>query len=515
VNRKGLFRWTIPLALMLASPSPAPANGCTGAQCLILPVAGGAQGSAPSGDGGPALGALFDGPEGLGFDGAGNLYVADSGNQVIRRLAAGLGTVSTIAGQFRSAGGGGDGAAAAAAALDWPATLRVDAANNLYVGCGAGLATSMDNANNIRCINLNTGRISTFAGQANSFGPGSYGGDGGLAVGANLSRPFGVAVAPGGGIYISDTGNHTVRLVDPAGAISTVAGNHILGMGFSGDGGPATSAQLDQPMGLCLDADGNLYIADAGNARVRKVSPAGVISTVAGDGIPGTLGDGGQATLAELSAPYSVAVDSYGSLFIVDHDANRVREVDRSGLISTVAGGGTADNGDGGAVSNSRMLQPYDAVFDAANNLYVVERHSEDGAGEVREILACGCGATPTFSPTPAPTGTATATPPPSPAVPAATQTPDDAVGPAPNPFTPGLGAGRGTLFRLPAGHGPGRLTLFGPNGDPVYVAAFDAAAAVEWDGSSNAGPTAESGDFTFVIQADGRVWRGTVTLLR
>lgn len=497
---------------ILPALSSAQTNGCIGTQCLILAVAGEARGpaptpgSTPTGDGGPAVSALLDCPEGLGFDGAGNLYIGDSNNQVIRKLPFGGGPIGTIAGQFHLAGDSGDGSAAGSAYLDWPATLRADAAGYLYIGCGGNLLTSTDNVNNVRRINLNSGEISTFAGQADSFGAGSYGGDGGQATSAQLSRPYGLAISPGAGVYISDTGNHVVRLVDSSGVITTVAGDNVKGPGFSGDGGAATSAQLNYPMGLCLDGAGNLYIADAGNARVRKMNPSGIISTVAGDGTLGDAGDGGQATSAQLRAPYGVAVDSIGNLFIVDHDDNRIREVGTSGVISTVAGAGTALNGDGSAVSNSQMLQPYDAVVDAANNLYVAERYSQRGvnsAGEIREIQACGCGATPTNSPTPSPSFTANS------------MALEPSLGPSPNPFTPGLATNNRTQFNLPAGHGPGRLSIFGLKGNLVYDASFGGDAAVLWDGISNAASIAVFGVYVYVIQADGRVWKGTVTVLR
>ena len=179
------------------------------------------------------------------------------------------------------------------------------------------------------------GTITTAAGD----GAASYSGDGGAATSAELNFPYGVAVDSSGNIYIADTDNHRIRKVTPGGTITTVAGNGV--QGYSGDGGPATSADLNYPNGVAVDGSGNLYIADTNNVRVRKVTAGGIITTVAGNGAQGFAGDNGAATSAELSSQSRVAVDSFGNVYIADIDNSRIRKVSSSGVITTVAGNGT------------------------------------------------------------------------------------------------------------------------------------------------------------------------------
>ncbi len=169
--------------------------------------------------------------------------------------------------------------------------------------------------------------------------------------------PFGVAVDAAGNLFIADAGNNRIRKVTPGGVISTVAGNGT--QGFSGDGGPATSAQLNYPWGVAVDTAGNLFIADTDNNRIRKVTPGGVISTVAGNGTTGDSGDGGPANSPSSISPYGVAVDTAGNLFIADTVNNRIREVTPGGVISTVAGNGTEGyGGDGGQATSAQLYQP-------------------------------------------------------------------------------------------------------------------------------------------------------------
>jgi len=249
---------------------------------------------------------------------------------------------------------------------------------------------------------------------------------------------------------------------------------------------------------------------------------------VAGDGVSGTAGDGGLATAAELMAPYGVAGDSYGDLFISDQQANLIRMVGADGRISTLAGGGAVKNGDGMAVSNSLLSYPYDLVCDPANDVYEVERFTQrylygGNAGEVREIFACAPAptATPTSTPSPTPTATASATPRPTAsatatASPRATSTPPAGpVGPRPNPFTPGLGTDNVTVFNLPAGHAAGKLSLYHLGGGLLAESSFAASAVVSWDGHDADGGTAQFGVYVFVVEAGGQVWKGTVTVLR
>jgi len=187
-----------------------------------------------------------------------------------------------------------------------------------------------------------------------------------------LSRPNGVAVDAAGNVYIADTANDRVRKVDFHGVITTIAGNGQKG--FSGDGGPATSASLRHPDTLALDADGNLYIADTNNMAVRKVDSAHIIFTVAGNGTPGFSGDGGPAVKASLSYPIGLTVDGAGSLYIADTGNSRIRKVTTSGIITTVAGNGQTEfSGDGGPPTAASLHNPQSVAVDATGNLLIAD----------------------------------------------------------------------------------------------------------------------------------------------
>ena len=280
-----------------------------------------------TGDGGPATSAEFYFPAGVAVDSAGNLYIADDANNRIRKVDAN-GIITTVAGTgpsgaFGTGGYSGDGGPATSAELFEPNGLAVDGAGNLYIA---------DTANGrIRKVTVSTGIITTVAGGgAGCDGQTDSLGDGCLATSAEVF-PAGVAVDGAGNLFITDSNNNNVRKVTVStGIITTVAGSGIPG--YSGDGGPATSAELYAPMGVAVDSAGNIYIGDSYNNRVRKVGLSGNIASVAGSGPSGAnagsySGDGGAATSAELSQPRGVALDNEGNLYIADVINNRIRRV--------------------------------------------------------------------------------------------------------------------------------------------------------------------------------------------
>lgn len=236
------------------------------------------------------------------------------------------------------------------------------------------IADSSDNR--VRVIDP-AGTIRTLAGN----GRRGFSGDGGPATGAQLFRPDGVAVDRKGNVYIADFGNHRVRRVDDSGVITTIAGNGTRG--FSGDGGPATAAQLSDPGAVAVDQAGNLYLADLGSGRIRMVDSGGTITTVAGTGASGFSGDGGQATLAQLATPRGLAIDKVGNLYFADLRNHRIRRIDAAGVVTTVAGTGTiGDYGDGGPALEAALSDPTGLAADSLGNLYVADA----GSHRVRRI---------------------------------------------------------------------------------------------------------------------------------
>lgn len=215
------------------------------------------------------------------------------------------------------------------------------------------------------------GLLSSYAGNNTS----DYPGDGQPAASVGFDAPWGMALGPNG-VYLADAGNNAVRLISPSGLVATVAGTGSAGN--SGDGGPATAARLNGPSRIRLDPSGNLFIADTGNATIRKVSPTGVITTVAGTGSPGFSGDGGPATSAKLGKPKDMDFDAAGNLYIADTNNNRIRKVSAAGIISTFAGNGSAGYaGDGGPATSARLQTPYGVDLDAAGNLYIADYNNE------------------------------------------------------------------------------------------------------------------------------------------
>jgi len=287
------------------------------------------------GDGGPAIQARLNRPAGVAVDSLGNLFIADRGNRRVRRVDAQTGVISTVAGTG-GAGFSGDGGPATQAQLYEVVGVALDRSGNLLIVDGgsvvrdpvSGLERVVGN-HRIRRVDAGTGVISTVAGT----GDWDFTGDGGPATAAALSFPAAVAVDASGRVLISDAGNHRVRAIDPAtGRISTLAGvggDPFSGLGaYAGDGGPAASASLNTPVGLAIDAQGDLFIADQDNHRVRRVdAQTGVIVTVAGTGVPGLSGDGGPGLLARLDTPAGLALLPSGDLLIADLGNARVRRL--------------------------------------------------------------------------------------------------------------------------------------------------------------------------------------------
>jgi sugar lactone lactonase YvrE len=244
----------------------------------------------------------------------------------------------------------------------------------------------------ILCSVAQGGNITTLVGD----GTAAYAGDGGPAASAQIYHPEGLALDSVGNLYIADYGNSRIRMVNPEGVISTVAG--IGTKGYSGDDGPATSAQINGPMGVAVDSAGNLYIAEYGNNRIRKVTLAGVISTVAGNGTKGFSGDGGPATSAKLNGPTGIAVDSAGNLYIADYGNSRIRMVTSAGVISTVAGDGTSGfGGDGGPATSAQFYYPEGVAVDSAGNLFISDSSNNrirmvNPAGIISTVAGSGSG---------------------------------------------------------------------------------------------------------------------------
>ncbi|MDX2168061.1 MAG: hypothetical protein SF182_13390 [Deltaproteobacteria bacterium] len=388
---------------------------------IITTIAGGGFTGIPGqiGDGGPAIFGVLRYPMQIASASDGSLYIAESGQFRVRQVQAGTGFISTVAGNGTE-GTSGDGGSATSATLFSPNGIAVSAPGSFYVSApsidatrtlnnrirrvsngtifayaGGGLsengaaydavvdprgaaATASGsglpdlyfadgNQNVVRRVDGDTGTIHIVAGT----GERGYSGDGGNALNATLSGPLDVAVDAAGNVYVADTANNAIRKITPNGTITTVAGTGARGS--SGDGGPATRAQLASPYGITVDASGRLFIADSDNYRVRMVSN-GIITTVVGTGQSGNGGDGGPATNATLRTPYDVAVSAAGVLYVSDLNDQRIRRVDANGIITGYAGisGLAGFSGDGSAASTARLSYPTGLSLDAAGRLFVV-----------------------------------------------------------------------------------------------------------------------------------------------
>jgi uncharacterized protein (TIGR03437 family) len=320
-----LVRLTIAAALLTAPP-------LGDAQGIITTVAGSTWKFPDSAKGGPAVDAPLRTVSGVAVDSFGNVYAADSGNNLIVKISP-EGVLSVVAGN------------GVAAVLKGPGDVAIDGAGNLYI------ANTQSNV----ILKLDSrGLVHTVA--------------------SNLNRPAGVALDAIGNVYIADTLNHRIRRVSATGVMTTVVGNGQAG--FSGDGGPATSAQLNNPRGVAVDALGNIYVSDFLNNRIRKVDGSGTISTVAGSGQAGFSGDGGPATDAQLGHPWGIAIDTMGSLYVADFGNARIRKIDAAGTITTIAGGGNSGFGDGGSAMSAQVNNPWDVTVDAGGNIFIADSNN-------------------------------------------------------------------------------------------------------------------------------------------
>ncbi len=325
---------------------------------VITKVAGG-NGRGFAGDGGPAIDARLEQPYGVSAA-LGKVYIADTMNMRIRQVDED-GTITTIVGSG-FAGSLGDGGIATSAALSTSGNLARDAQGALYI--------PDTNHQRVRRIDA-SGIISTVAGTG-TFGSS---GDGGPAVSALFRNPAGIAIHPLGELYIADTDTSIVRRVAANDIITTVVG--IGTSGYTGDDAAATAAQLDNPQGLAFDGLGNLYIADTENDAIRRVNTGGTITTIAGTGTRGYNGDNIAATSAQLAGPRQVVLDAQGNLYIADQLNHRIRRVDTSGKITTVAGTGTPGlSGDGMAATSAMLNQPAGVGFDSAGRLHIADTYN-------------------------------------------------------------------------------------------------------------------------------------------
>ncbi len=308
-----------------------------------------------SGDGGPATAAEINRPYELYLDSTGNLYFPDYNNDRVRKVNS-AGIISTIAGTG-TIGYTGDGGPATLAQLNYPTCVAAGIGGDLII---------VDYYNSrIRKIN-SAGTISLVAGTG-IFG---YSGDGGPATTAGLNRPTGAFEDASGNLYIADYVNDRIRKVDVSGTITTIGGTGVAG--YSGDGGPATDAKIDWPNSIILDHSGNIYFTESHNHVVRKINTEGIISTIAGTGVSGFSGDGGPATAANLWLPLQIAFDWAGNLYVADDFNYRVRKINPAGIISTVAGTGIAGySGDGGPATAAQLNLVFGVAVDCAGGLYI------------------------------------------------------------------------------------------------------------------------------------------------
>ncbi len=310
-----------------------------------------------SGDSGAATAAQLAGPYAVSMDGNGNLYITDQFNFRIRQVSS-SGIITTVAGTGAT-GFAGDAAKATAGQISAVVGIVADAAGNFYIS---------DTGNNrIRKI-TSAGIISTFAGNGNT----GLSGDGAAATNATLSQPTGLALDSAGNLYIADSANNVIRKVGSDGNINRIVGSGFTG--FLGDGGQAQYVNLNGPRGVAVDGNGNIYVADTENHRIRMMSKSGIVTTIAGTGTAAFSGDGGPAVAAKLNRPLGIAVDKAGNVYFADYFNSRIRKIGLDGIIRTVAGNGQLGySGDGGIATSAALHFPSGVAVDANGKVYVAD----------------------------------------------------------------------------------------------------------------------------------------------
>ena len=326
---------------------------------IITTYAGG--GTMGLGDGGLANAAQLNLIDGIAFGRYGDLYIADGNNNRIRKVNYGTNIISTIAGNGMP-DFSGDNGLAINAQFNNPEFITIDSSGNIFI--------SDLNNNRIRKIDFATGIVTTIVGN----GTVGFSGDSGLATMASLHTPGGLAIDNNNNLYFVDIYNNRIRKVDNAGIISTYAGTGVAG--YSGDNGPAIAAQIQAPRQIAVDANGNLYLGASGRLRKIDVSTS-IITTLAGDGTSGYNGDEILAINAKVG-PTAVAIDKNGDIYLSDHDNNRVRKIDGAGIIHTVAGTGIGGfGGDNGLAGSAKLYFPQGIAFDTCGNLYIADEQNK------------------------------------------------------------------------------------------------------------------------------------------
>jgi sugar lactone lactonase YvrE len=436
---------------------------------------------------GPATLARFSDPDAIAFDSHGNMYIADAGNGIIRRVDAATSMVSTYAGVTIGVFYG-DGGPATWAGFNYPSGLAFDAQDNLYI--------SDYYDNRIRRVDAVTGIITTVVGSGPPY-QGMFAGDGGPATLARINCPVDITFDAQGNMYFADTENNRVRRVDAVtGIITTVAGNGV--QTYAGDGGPATSASLFLPQSVAFDLAGNLLISDSGNNVFRRVDAVtGIITTFAGTGVQNYSGDGGPATAATFHFDNgNLLVDSVGNIFMTDDWNHVVRRIDAvTGIITTIAGNGTLGySGDGGPATSAQFNHTEDTVFDNSGNMYIIDFSN----AVIRRVSMAAIIFTPTVTDTPTitPTATITATP---------TPVPPDIFYVSENAYRPGQGSSVSIFVQYPF---PGEYSLkvYNSAGEqittliPVTVLQAPMSQATTWNGKNISGEDCASGMYLFYL---------------